>query len=251
VKEAGLVTGTEPSAGESATEPTRTFVADSGRADAGAAEPLMPAAHTPTEVESRHQLAEAESPHPPTEVDHSGEAPVTAPRLVPAEVVRYGPGVPDAPAADRGELTAERAWRGSAPARRSRRPRWLRPLVGWPVTAVLLMASGVVLYLRFHHAPFHVTSVTVSRGTQAGCGTDVTGRIVTNGAAGTVTYQWLVAPQTQPPRPLEQSVVSGQRDVTVTLDIQGAGQGSASQAVTLQVLSPDPASVSTTVVISC
>lgn len=232
------MTGTEPSADE----PTHTFVPGSGGADAGAAEPVRPAAHPPTEVES---------PHPPTEVDHSGEAPVAAPGLAPAEVVRYGPGVPDAPAADRAQLTAERAWHGSAPASRSRPPSWLRLLVSWPVTVIVLIASGVVLYLRFHHVPIHVTSVTVSHGTQAGCGTDVTGRIVTNGAAGTVTYQWLVAPQTRPPSPLEQSVVSGQRAMTVTLDIQGAGQGSASQAVTLQVLSPDPASVSTRVVISC
>jgi hypothetical protein len=230
---AGLVAGTEPSAHEGASEPTQTFVAGTGEAQVSAPEPVMSV------------------PHAPTEADPSGTPRVPAPGPTAADVVRYGPGVPAAPAADRAELTAERAWRGSAPAGRSRRPRWLRLLLGWPLTVILLAACGVVLYLRFHHAPFHVTGVTVSQGTQAGCGTDVTGRIATNGAAGTVTYQWLVAPDTQPPRPLDQSVVSGQHDVAVTLDIDGAGNGSASQAVTLQVLSPDPATASTTVIISC
>lgn len=229
--------GTESGSG-SASEPTRTFVPGAERgegADQAPAEPVIVAPHPPTEAS------------PPGAPGTSGDA---AGQATTADVVRYGPGVPAAPAAARVELTAERAWRGSAPAARRRR-RWLRLLVGWPVTVILLVASGVVLYLRFHHAPFDVTSVTISHGTQAGCGTDVTGRIVTNGAAGTVTYQWLVAPQTQPPRPLDQSVASGQHDVTVTLDIQGAGQGSASQAVTLQVLSPDPVNASTTVALSC
>jgi hypothetical protein len=157
--------------------------------------------------------------------------------------------VPAAAVADRAELTAERAWRGGARRDRARRPRWLRLLVSWPLTVILLAASGVVLYLRFHHATMQVTGVTIAQQPQASCGTDVTGRIATNGAAGTVTYQWLVA--SQAPRPLDQSVGSGQHDVQVTLDIQGSGQGSVSQAVTLQVLNPDPASVSATVVISC
>ena len=230
---AGLVAGTESSAHEGVSEPTQTFVPGNAEAQASAPEPVMPTSHAPTEI------------------DPSGTPGELATGPATADVVRYGPGVPAAPAADRAELTAERAWRGSAPGSSARRPRWLRLLLGWPLTVILLGACGVVLYLRFHHAAFHVTRVTVSQGTPAGCGTEVSGRIVTNGTAGTVTYQWLVAPGTQPPRPLDQSVVSGQHDVAVTLDIEGAGTGSASQAVTLQVLSPDPATASTTVIISC
>lgn len=238
---AGLVAGTEPSAHEGASEPTRTFVAGAGEAEASPADPASQA----DPVSPADPVTS--DPHPPTEADPSGALGVPASRPTATDVVRYGPGVPAAPAADRVELTAERAWRDSAPPRR----RWLRLLLGWPLTAILLAACGVVLYLRFHHASFHVTGVTVSQGTQAGCGADVTGRITTNGAAGVVTYQWLVAPETQPPRPLEQSVASGQDDVAVTLDIEGAGKGSTSQPVTLQVLNPDPATASTTVIISC
>jgi hypothetical protein len=86
------------------------------------------------------------SPHAPTEV---------LPPHAPPEIVRYGPGVPAVPPADRAELTAERVWRSSHPARRSR----LRRLFGPALTVILLAASGVFLYLRFHHAPFRVTEV--------------------------------------------------------------------------------------------
>ncbi|HUY48726.1 MAG TPA: hypothetical protein VMV92_23915, partial [Streptosporangiaceae bacterium] len=54
---------------------------------------------------------------------------------------------------------------------------------------VLLAASGLVLFLRFHHAPFRVTGVVISQQARTGCGVDVTGRITTNGSAGTVSYQ--------------------------------------------------------------
>ena len=65
-----------------------------------------------------------------------------------------------------------------------------------------------------------------------------TGRIATNGSAGTVSYQWLFRPQSQAPQPLSQSVVAGQGAVYVTVAVQGQGQGSAAQTVTLQVLGP-------------
>ena len=104
---------------------------------------------------------------------------------------------------------------------------------------ILLAASGVLLYQRLHHAPFHVTGVAITQQAHNGCGVDVTGRISTNGSAGTVSYQWLVQPSQQPPQPLSQSVLAGQQAVYVTIAVEGAGQGSASQTVTLQVLGPD------------
>ena len=116
---------------------------------------------------------------------------------------------------------------------------------------ILLAASGVILYLRFHHAPFHVAQVKITQQTPNGCGVDVTGLITTNGAAGTVSYQWVFRPDPHPPRPLSQSVVAGQRAVYVTVAVEGAGHGTASQNVILQVLGPDPAAASKTVVVSC
>ena len=151
----------------------------------------------------------------------------------------------------RAELTAERVWRTSHPDRPSRRPARLLRLSGSALTVILLVASGVLLYLRFHHAPFHVTSVVISQRTKNGCGVDVTGRISTDGSAGTVSYQWLFHSDLQPPQPLSQSVVAGQKAVYVTVAVDGTGHGSASQTVTLQVLGPDPRTTSTSVLVSC
>jgi hypothetical protein len=116
---------------------------------------------------------------------------------------------------------------------------------------ILLAAAGVVLYVRFHHAPFHVTGVVISQQAKTGCGVDVTGRISTNGAAGTVSYQWVEQPELQPPHPLSDSVIAGQNAVYVTDRIEGQGHGSASLKVTLQVLGPDTGSASTAVALSC
>jgi hypothetical protein len=124
-------------------------------------------------------------------------------------------------------------------------------MLGWALTAALLAASGVVLYLRFHTAPFHVTRAEIAGQTRGGCGVDVTGRITTNGAAGTVSYQWVFRPDPHPPQPLSQSVVAGQHALFVTVAVEGSGHGSASQNVTLQVLGPDRAADSTTVKVSC
>lgn len=124
-------------------------------------------------------------------------------------------------------------------------------MLGSALTAVLLAASAVVLYLRFHHEPFHVTGVAISQHTRAGCGVNVTGLISTNGAAGTVAYQWLILPQRQSPQPLNQPVTAGQRAVYVTVAIGGSGYGSAARTVILQVLGPDPGHASVPVVLRC
>ena len=182
------------------------------------------------------------SPHPPTEVVPSQQA---------AEVLRYGPGIPATPPASQAGLTAEFIWRTGRPPGAHRRPARLRRWLGAALTVLLLAASGVVLYLRFHHAPFHVTGVVISQQTHTSCGVDVTGRITTNGSAGTVSYQWVFRPDQQPPQPLSQSVVAGQHAVYVTVAIEGKGHGSASQIVTLQVLGPDPGTASKAVVVSC
>jgi hypothetical protein len=169
----------------------------------------------------------------------------------PPEIVRYGPGVPDTPAKGQAELTAEHVWRGSGPAGPSRRLALLRRVCGAALTGTLLAGSGVLLYLRFHHAPFQVTGVAITQQTHNGCGVDVTGRITTNGSAGTVSYQWEFQLGQQPPRPLIQSVAAGQHAVYVTVDAEGQGHGTASQVVTLQVLGPEARAISEPVVVSC
>jgi len=166
-----------------------------------------------------------------------------------AGVVRYGPGVPESPPAGHPELTAAHVWRAGGNGK-SRRTGWRRPL-GLALTVALLAASGVLLYQRLHHAPFHVTGAAITQQAHDGCGVVVTGRISTNGSAGTVSYQWLVEPSRQPPQPLSQSVPGGSQAVYVSISVEGAGHGSASQTVILQVLGPDTRTASAVAAVSC
>ena len=168
---------------------------------------------------------------------------------VPPEVVRYGPGVPV------GRAGAEGVWRTGQRAgpgvRRGGLGR-VRRVAGAAVTVVLLAAAGVVVWLRFFdHPPLRVTGVRIIQQAAAGCTVDVTGRISTNGSAGTVSYQWVFRPQTHAPQPLNQSVAAGQRAVYVTVAVQGQGHGTASQAVTLDVLGPGTGTASGDLTISC
>jgi hypothetical protein len=168
-----------------------------------------------------------------------------------AGIVRYGPGVPATPPASQAALTAEAIWRTARLPEPPRRRARLRRTLGTALTVILLAASAVVLYLRFHHAPFHVTGAVMSEQAKTGCQVDVTGRITTNGSAGTISYQWLLRPDRQQPPPLVQSVAAGQHAVTVTVAVQGQGHGSTSQTVTLRILGPDPRTESTAVAMSC
>ncbi|HEX3958964.1 MAG TPA: hypothetical protein VHZ03_20440 [Trebonia sp.] len=186
--------------------------------------------------------------HPAPE--HPAPAPATWADGPPG-VRRYGPGVPPTPAVGRAELTAERVWRADGPARRPRRWRRLARLSGSALTVIVLAASGVLLYLRLHHEPFRVTGVAITQQAKDGCGVDVTGRITTNGSAGTVSYEWLFRPDPQSPRALNQSVQAGQHAIFATVAIQGQGHGSTSQMVTLQVLGTHPRAASAAVVVSC
>jgi hypothetical protein len=170
----------------------------------------------------------------------------------PPDVVRHGPGVPVAGAV--AATGAESVWRtgrqaGPPPGRRGLRR--ARRILGSALTVLLLAAAGVVLWLRFHHAPFGVTGVAITQQTKTTCGVDVTGRIATNGSAGTVSYQWVFQPQTQAPQPLSQSVVAGQRAVYVTVAVEGQGHGSATQEVTLDVLGPGTGTATKKVSVSC
>ena len=193
--------------------------------------------------------------HPQTKRLSAGPAPrpgSDAARQRPAtDFVRYGPGVPMTPE-PRAGLTAEDIWRtglvaGAAP---RRKPRWRRA-AGSAVTVALLAVAAVILFLRFHHPAFAVTSAAITQQTRNGCTVDVTGKIATSGGAGTVSYQWVFRPDTRPPQPLTQTVIAGQKAVFVTVAVEGSGQGSAAQSVTLQVLGPDQKSAATSVVVRC
>jgi hypothetical protein len=128
----------------------------------------------------------------------------------------------------------------------------MRRVLGSVLTVILLIAAGVVLWLRFFdHSPLQVSEVRITQLTKTTCGVNVTGRIATNGSAGTVSYQWVFRPQTQAPQPLSQSVTAGQHAVYVTVAVQGQGHGNATQEVTLDVLGPDSEMASTDVTISC
>jgi hypothetical protein len=206
----------------------------------------------PTEVEPPYPPAPAGPAYPATRTGFSTPGPArpsyTPGHASPAEPGRVEPGRVEPGRADPAQ-SAEHIWRTGRPAEAP--PRRWRRLAGTALTVVLLAATAVVLYLRLHHAPFHVTGVAITQRTQSGCGVDVTGQISTNGAAGTVTYQWVIRPDQQAPQPLTQSVVAGQDQVDVTVAVQGSGHGSASRGVTLQVLSPDLRTFSTSVHLRC
>ncbi len=174
------------------------------------------------------------------------------------QVVRHGPGVPvSIPSAQTASSpqnapTAEQVWREGLPAGLPPPRRRARQVAGTAISVALLAASGVVIFLRLYHGPFGVTGVAVTQQATAGCAVDVTGRIDTTGAAGTVSYQWVFQPQFAVPRPLSQSVAAGQNAVYVTAAVEGHGHGTLAQSVTLQVLGPGPGRAAhARVVINC
>jgi hypothetical protein len=201
-------------------------------------EPTMYAPPESAAAAGRRQAPDAAAPQPPA-----------------SEVVRYGPGVPASQAAvpaGQAGVAAESVWRSGRPPGPPPARARLRRRLGLLLTVILLVAAGVVVYLRFFdHPSLHVTGVEISRPTKTGCTVDVTGRIDTNGGAGTVSYQWVFQPQTQAPQPLSQSLVAGQHTVDVTVAVEGQGHGTVFQRVTLDVLGPGTGTASTTVTISC
>jgi hypothetical protein len=163
------------------------------------------------------------------------------------QVVRHGPGVPAVTAGGQSTLTAEQVWQAGVPPRGRR----ARLIAGSALSIALLIASVVVIFLRLHHGPFGVTGVAITAQARNGCTVDVTGRISTTGAAGTVSYQWIFQRQQAAAQPLSQSAAAGQSAVYVTAAIQGQGHGSVTQTVTLRVLAPARGTASVPVTVSC
>lgn len=149
----------------------------------------------------------------------------------PDEVLRFGPGAPDHP------VTAP-AWGSGAtagPARRRRPGRWLGGLLG---TAVV--AAVIAVLLTRPHGSLAVESTSVSAaapGTACDVTVDVIGTIITNGRAGTVTYQWL-RNDGQPSAVLTQSVPAGTGTTQVHLPWTLSGRGRFDAVATLRVLEP-------------
>jgi hypothetical protein len=171
-------------------------------------------------------------------------------------MVRHGPGVPVTTAADRTGPTAEEVWRTGLPGGKSRRKGWRRRLIGPALTVALFIASIVVIYTRLHHAPFGVSGVVITGQAQHGCTVDVTGRVSTSGAAGTLSYEWTFQPQAgQPqagqPQAQSQAVAAGQTSVYVTAEVEGQGSGTLRQTATLRVLAPGQDSATAHVAASC
>jgi len=166
------------------------------------------------------------------------------------QVIRHGPGVPTGLAAVLAAPTAEQVWQAGAPPAEPRGRR-ARLIASTAASIALLVASGVVIFLRLHHGPFGVTGVAITGQVRSGCTVDVTGRISTTGTAGTVSYQWIFSSQQVAPQPMSQSAAAGQQAVYVTAAIQGQGHGSVTQRVTLQVLGPWRGTASVPVTVSC
>ena len=164
---------------------------------------------------------------------------------------RQGPGVPESVPGGQGVLTAEEVWRTGLPSGQpSSRGRWRRR-AGSALTVALLIAVGVVVYLRLHHPPLKVTGVAITSQLKDGCTVDVTGRISTTGGAGTVSYEWVLTPPSgqAAPNPQNQSLTAGQSTLYVNVAIQGVGQ--LSRQVTLQVLGPGQGKATANVVSDC
>ncbi len=242
-------------------ETTRTFAgqdAVAGRRESGGSPkptgraPIEEVLHEPPTRAARPRPPAAAQPGQSAEAARPGPSAEAVQLEPPAEIVSYGPGVPGPRSGSQARQKAEYVWRGGDRPARARRRQRLPRLLSSVLTVILLAASGVVLYLRFHHSqPLHVTGVAISDRTPVACGVDLTGRIATNGAVGTVSYQWLVQPRRRQPRPRTRVVAAGQHSVPVHLVVSASGHGTTSKLVTLQVLAPDPRTASVNVAITC
>lgn len=179
----------------------------------------------------------------------------TGRRYAADQYVRFGPGVPTPPEADRagaiwrGELAPQDGPEDAELAARRRNQRWIMPLT------VLILVIAIVIYFLFGRdgSGVAVTGVGVSGSTSSvACGQSerLTGTFSTNGEAGTITYQWLRSDGTRSGQ-LRQAVEHGTRRVTVTLDWTFQGHGTLQATAILRVLSPGDATASASFTYLC
>ncbi|MER7584315.1 hypothetical protein [Kitasatospora sp. NPDC097691] len=190
----------------------------------------------------------APAPAPPAPVLSAPPPPTPAAPPTPTpELRRIGPGVPPQAAA---------VWRGKAstggpvpPARRR------RAAFGRLVWAAVLLVLPAVLLTRCHvDPPLDLTGVSVTAAPAAGptCGGTavLTASVTTNGNPGTIRYRWLRNDGTSSGE-LVQPVQSGERQVDLVLRWTFDGPGTLRATATVEVLTPQRLSGSTTFRYSC
>jgi hypothetical protein len=160
--------------------------------------------------------------------------------------MRFGPGVPVAPAATPG-------WPVTAPAGRPPR-RWRRlvSLLSSLLTLVLLAVVGLYLWQRL--SPLTVEGVTVAVPRPAGNRCDVTVDVVatvrTNGKSGIIRYQWFRS-DAPPGAVLTEQVGRGQRTAALTLKWTFSGVGTTTETATVNIIEPSPLQAGTHVAYRC
>lgn len=123
-------------------------------------------------------------------------------------------------------------------ARRRRTQRWIAPL-----TALILLIAVLIYFLwgrAASPAKLDVNGVAIQISAPVlGCGETerVTAIINTNGAAGTIEYEWLRGDGTVL-GPVSQSAARGDRHVSVALDWSFEGYGSLDASAGIRILGP-------------
>lgn len=107
-----------------------------------------------------------------------------------------------------------------------------------------LILAGVTAYLApsYLGPELAVTGVSVepaSKGRKVGCGetTQITGHIITNGAPGVLSYQWIRSDGSTSAL-LEEKLTIGQRSVSLRLNWTVSGRGTYQAKATLRITAP-------------
>ena len=169
----------------------------------------------------------------------------------PGELLRFGPGVPvPATAPDMSQATA--IWRGEVRPDDGRGRR-RRRLISWLLPSLVLIAVLAILLWQRSGSPLSVTEASVhaaSPSLTCGSTATVTATMHTNGAADTITYRWRRSDGTVSD-PLRQQTMKGSNTAQVVLLWSFDGHGSLNATATLEVLSPNQISASTTFAYVC
>lgn len=166
------------------------------------------------------------------------------------ELLRFGPGVPGAAPVGIGDQAAA-IWRGEAAGfdEASRRRAW----VPWLLPLLVLIAVLAILLWQRTGSPITVGGATVRADAPSLTCDDtatITGTLRTNGERGTITYRWRRSDGTIS-GDLQQQVAKGTNQIDVVLLWAFHGQGTLQATATLEVISPSPASSSTSFAYSC
>ncbi|WP_436528679.1 hypothetical protein [Actinoplanes sp. HUAS TT8] len=162
--------------------------------------------------------------------------------------MRFGPGVPAAPA----PAAAVPGWPGATPPQRSR-PLWRRVVSLLSSLLTLALVAVVGLYLWQRLQPIEVEGVTVAvpkpPGNQCNVTVDVIATVRTNGRSGAIRYQWFRSDTSG--GVLTEQVSRGQRSVTLTLRWTFSGTGTTTETATVNIVEPSPIQASTPVDYRC